>query len=59
MQSVGLFLPVRQSQGMSQFNRKLTKSHCPREGTDIYCLLMQPGLDGITAGVKQLCQIIQ
>ena len=52
MQSVGLFLPVRQSQGISQFNCKLAKSHCPREGSDIYFLLMQPRLSETLARTK-------
>lgn len=41
MQSAELFLPVRQSQGMSQFNCKLMKSCCPTEGSDIYFPLRQ------------------
>lgn len=59
MQSVGLFLPPRQSQGMSQFNCKLAKSRCPREGSDIYFLLMQPRLSETLARTKELCQSIQ
>lgn len=56
MQPVGLFLPIRQSQGMSQFNYELTKSCCPREGSDIYFLLMQPRLNETLARTKELCQ---
>lgn len=54
MQSAGLFLPVRQSQGMSQFNCKLTKSRCPREGSDIYFPLWQLRLSETLARTKEL-----
>lgn len=59
MQSVGLFLPVSQSQGRSQFNCKLTKSRCPTPASDIYCLLMQPKLNEILASTKELRQLTQ